>query len=342
MIARRSKNLKLGLLPRMDARPRKNGGYTYRYLDYSRKYINLGHDREEAIRKVLQFERRAPDTGTIAELVREFMASAQFTNDLGARTQKDYLEASRHILRVFGQLQVPDVQPQHIAKYLRMERAAAPVRANREIAFLGSAFQFGIEHGLAVSSPCRQVRRNKEKPRSRCPSWADIEGVYGVAKAKGESSHVLGLMAKFAALSGRRRAEFIQMRKDDLTPDGIRVGFAKAKKNEADRKGLIGWTPELHEIFRELETIGRQPSIFVWTNRQGQPYTEAGFKAMWNKIMTDWLKLPGTERFTFHDLRAYYVTVMVGRGENPETHANPATSRRVYDRRRVVKIKSSA
>ena len=149
-------------------------------------------------------------------------------------------------------------------------------------------------------------------------------------------------MAKFAALSGRRRAEFIQMRKDDLTPDGIRVGFAKAKKNEADRKGLIGWTPELHEIFRELETIGRQPSIFVWTNRQGQPYTEAGFKAMWNKIMTDWLKLPGTERFTFHDLRAYYVTVMVGRGENPETHANPATSRRVYDRRRVVKIKSSA
>ncbi|KXA74534.1 hypothetical protein CBR67_02595 [Bordetella hinzii] len=81
--------------------------------------------------------------------------------------------------------------------------------------------------------------------------------------------------------------------------------------------------------------------MFVWTTRQGQPYTEKGFKAMWNRIMADWLKLPGTERFTFHDLRAYYVTVMVGRGENPETHANPATTRRVYDRRRVVKIKSA-
>lgn len=341
MIARRSTNLKLGLLPRMDARKRKGGGYTYRYLDYNRKYINLGHDREEAIKQVLQFERRAPDTGTIGELVREFMASAQFKNDLGERTQSDYLEASKHILKIFSAMQVSDVQPQHIARYLRIERASAPVRANREIAFLGSAFQFGIECGLSSANPCRQVRRNKEKPRSRCPSWADIDGLYNVAKAKGDSSHVLGLMAKFAALTGRRRAEFREMRQDDLTADGIRVGFAKAKKGEADRRGLIEWTDDLRDLFKELASIERQPSLFVWTTRQGQPYTEQGFKAMWNRIMEDWLKLPGTERFTFHDLRAYYVTVMVGRGENPETHANPATSRRVYDRRRVVKIKSA-
>lgn len=341
MIARRSTNLKLGLLPRMDARKRKGGGYTYRYLDYDRKYINLGHNREEAIKQVLQFERRAPDTGTVGELVREYMKSTNFTNDLSPNTRTDYLNSSKHILRVFANVQVDDMQPPHIARYLRIERAESPVRANREIAFLGSAFQFGIESGLAVANPCRQVRRNKEKPRSRCPSWDEIQQVYDVAKAKGESSHVLGLMAKFAALTGRRRAEFRQMRHDDLTPDGIRVGFAKAKKGEADRNGLIEWTPVLRELFRELETIPRQPSMFVWTTRQGQPYSEQGFKAMWNRIMEDWLKLPGTERFTFHDLRAYYVTIMVGRGENPETHANPATTRRVYDRRRVVKIKTA-
>lgn len=55
--------------------------------------------------------------------------------------------------------------------------------------------------------------------------------------------------------------------------------------------------------------------------------------------MADWVKAPGRERFTFHDLRAYYVTVLVGRDETPETHANPATARREYDRQRVVKIK---
>lgn len=80
--------------------------------------------------------------------------------------------------------------------------------------------------------------------------------------------------------------------------------------------------------------------MFVFTNRNGQPYTEQGFKALWSKIMADWVTVPGRERFTFHDLRACYVTVM-GRDENPETHANPATTRRVYDRRRVVKIKAA-
>ncbi|WP_348699590.1 hypothetical protein [Duganella fentianensis] len=42
---------------------------------------------------------------------------------------------------------------------------------------------------------------------------------------------------------------------------------------------------------------------------------------------------------TTHDLRAYYVTEKGEKGENPETHKNPATTKRVYDRTRVVKVK---
>jgi len=352
MIAKRSKNLALGLLPRMDARPRKDGGWTFRYYTYDRKYINLGHDRAEAIRKVLEMERRAPDTGTVAEMVREFLASGQFKNELGQRTQDDYIEASKHILRVFGAMPVEAVKPPHVARYLRVERAAAPVRANREVAFLASAFQFGIEQGYAAVNPCRQVRRNKERPRSRCPSWAELESFCATAAKKGPSSHVVGLMGKFIALTGRRRAEFLRLPKADVGDDGIVIGFAKAKAGEAKRRGLIGWTPALRGLFDELAALrrtqrdGKTPipeSIFVFTNREGQPYTDSGFKALWAKIMGDWLaEDPTRERFTFHDLRGYYVTRMVEREENPETHANPATTRRVYDRRRVVKIKGSA
>lgn len=67
--------------------------------------------------------------------------------------------------------------------------------------------------------------------------------------------------------------------------------------------------------------------MFVWPTRQGHPYTEQGFKAMWNRIMEDWRKLPGTERFTLHDLRGL---LRDGDGrqrrKDPETHANPATT----------------
>ncbi|WP_434642583.1 hypothetical protein [Achromobacter piechaudii] len=58
--------------------------------------------------------------------------------------------------------------------------------------------------------------------------------------------------------------------------------------------------------------------------------------------MTDWLKLSRTERFTFHDRRGVLRDDDGRARRDPQTHANPATSRRVYDRRRMVKIKSSA
>ncbi|MFV0283358.1 MAG: tyrosine-type recombinase/integrase [Castellaniella sp.] len=339
MTAKRTKNTKLGLLPRMDARRRKDGGYTYRYLTYDRQYINLGRDRADAIRQVLEFERRAPTTGTVQELVAEYLQSANFKNDIGARTQTDYIGYSKQVLRIFGAMQASDVMPPHIARYLRIERASAPSQANKEMAMLSSAYQFGIEAGMVASNPCRQVRKNKERPRTRCPSWAEIESFCMTAKARGPSSHIIGLMAKFIALTGRRRAEFIRMTKGDLTDDGIRVVYAKGRVDDPVKRGLIEWSPALRAVIDELKTVDRPVgSVYLWTNRAGQPYTEQGFKAMWAKIMGTW----GGERFTFHDLRAYYVSVMVERQQNPETHANPATTRKVYDRRRVVKIKSSA
>ncbi|WP_155630445.1 hypothetical protein [Burkholderia cepacia] len=45
-----------GLLPRMEARKRKEG-FTYRYHPVGKKPINLGHDRIVAIRKVLDLLR---------------------------------------------------------------------------------------------------------------------------------------------------------------------------------------------------------------------------------------------------------------------------------------------
>ncbi|MFC4275227.1 hypothetical protein [Achromobacter aloeverae] len=92
---------------------------------------------------------------------------------------------------------------------------------------------------MAAANPCRQVRRNTERPRSRCPSWEEITSFAKMASEKGPSPHVIGLMGKFIALTGRRRAEFLHLCKTDLKDDGISVGFAKAKAGEAKRRGLI-------------------------------------------------------------------------------------------------------
>ena len=79
-------------------------------------------------------------------------------------------------------------------------------------------------------------------------------------------------------------------------------------------------------------------SVFP-TLRRNQPYTESGFKSMWNKLVKKALAAGIIERrFTFHDLRAYYATQhKIQRGALPDLHANPATTARVYDRSKESK-----
>jgi len=65
---RRERASGFGLLPRMEARPRKDGKITYRYHPVGGKPVNLGTDRDEAIRKVLGVNAEAHHQGTVREL----------------------------------------------------------------------------------------------------------------------------------------------------------------------------------------------------------------------------------------------------------------------------------
>ncbi|WP_155768745.1 hypothetical protein [Burkholderia diffusa] len=61
-----------GLLPRMEARKRKEGFTYHRYHPVGKKPINLGQDRLLAIRKVLDILGAGDDVGTIARLWEQF------------------------------------------------------------------------------------------------------------------------------------------------------------------------------------------------------------------------------------------------------------------------------
>lgn len=73
----RDRQSALGLLPRMEARPRKDGLTTYRYHTMDRKAMNLGSDKVIAIRKVLDLLGRAPDEGTVRSLRRLYQETPE-------------------------------------------------------------------------------------------------------------------------------------------------------------------------------------------------------------------------------------------------------------------------
>ena len=116
-----------GLLPRMEARTRKDGQITYRFhpllADGTRgKPINLGTDKALAIRQVLDMASRASDQGTIGQLWRLYELSPDFTR-LADGTKRQYRECWKQLAKVFEHGIAAGIRPADVARYLRVERA---------------------------------------------------------------------------------------------------------------------------------------------------------------------------------------------------------------------------
>ena len=105
---------------------------------------------------------------------------------LKERTRADYTDYSVPLLDVFGDVHASVITAPDVARYLRVERADAPVRANRKIALLGDLIALAIERGEATANPCRggQVPRNKERPRTSAPEREEIESLVAFANIK--------------------------------------------------------------------------------------------------------------------------------------------------------------
>lgn len=340
---RRERASGFGLLPRMEARPRKDGKVTYRYHPLGGKPINLGTDREEAVRKVLGVHKAAEHNGSISELWELYKKTPKW-EALAERTKADYQEYSVKLLEVMGAVPASVIRPTDIARYLRVERAEAPVRGNREIALLSNIMNVAIERGDIDSNPCKQVKRNSERARTEAPEPDDLKALLTWLESGTPARRTLAYLAEFAALAGSRRIEFldIQTRQLDLENGVVRLMRAK-QHGGTKRQETIAMGPAMKDLaIRMLQLPRPETSLNVFVNQRGNPVTESGFTTGWQRAMVEALSLNIiSRRFTFHDLRAYYTTQHKERfGALPELHASAATTARVYDRSKVAKRRS--
>lgn len=345
MSRRRDRASTHGLLPLMEARPWKDGKtITYRYHPLGGKPISLGTDRQAAIEQVLQLTRRAADSGTVTELWRLYRDTPEWAA-LAEGTRTDYHLCWKALEPVFGQVAPRAITAQHCRRYLRIERAAAPIRANRELALLSNLFNVAIDIGEVDINVCRHVRRNKEQPRNLAPEPATLQRFLSWAQARGGSAAILASMAEFAARTGNRRVEFRELHWPQWSETEARLFRAKARAGQAKVVEVIGNSPELLELrARMLAISGASKTGPVFPAARGGAYRDRAFKSAWSRLMADAMDasagppvlMPGL-RFTFHDLRAYFVTEHKRqRGELPDLHKNRETTARVYDRTKVV------
>ena len=338
----RDRSSGMGLLPRMEPRPRKDGLVTYRYHPVGGKPINLGTDKNEAIRQVLSMNGKVEDGGTVNWLWSEYQLNADWKR-LSPRSKEDYAAYSVHLLRVFGAAHASQIGPPEIHRYLRKERAEAPVRANREIALLSNLMNVAVELGLIAANPCSQIRRNKERARSVTPEPAEFAAFIAWCGTLSPQRQKIGMMAEFAALAGNRRAEFLELTWPQVDEAMGVMRIQRAKQQDGQVKfETIDITPPLVDLLARLRALPRASDcLYVFTTRDGNPYAEDGFTTMWHRTRQEALTQGVIHtKFTFHDLRAYYTTQHKKQyGDLPELHANSATTARVYDRSKSVNRK---
>ena len=243
-------------------------------------------------------------TGTLRWLVSAYLKSDRFAT-LSPKTQHEARRALEHVLATktksgaFGDAMLTSVTPGVVRKYLD-NRAAAPSAGNREVAYLSAAFSWGFERDMTSNNPCKGVRRFTEKPRELYVT--DEMYAAGIAKATPE---YLPLFMELAYLLYARKIEVLDLRRDDLLPEGMRMRRRKGSKDN-----VIRWSARLELAVNTAlalpSTIG---SMYLLHDRQGQPIKSSTLDTAWQRA-----ELP----FTAHDLKRKGLSEAVG--GNPAGH----------------------
>ncbi|MEO5659481.1 MAG: hypothetical protein ABIQ90_06745 [Polaromonas sp.] len=149
------------------------------------------------------------------------------------------------------------IKPAQIARYLRVERTSAPVRATQEFALLSNLLNVATERGELDINPYKQVRRKKERPRKNAPEPANLATFLEWAWSGIGQSPVLAGMAE------RRTCH------PDYSQRAAQQGVGGGRRH--------GRPADRPDATHALAGQGRAPWL-GFPNSQGNAYTAQSFK----------------------------------------------------------------
>jgi integrase len=254
----------------------------------------------------------------------------------------DHLEP---IAPVLGDMQIRDINAPIVARYVRIERADAPVRANREKSLLSNLFAHGIDLGVCTENPTKHVRPNEEEPRTEAPEPPLLQQFVDWVAQQTPQRRIIGMAAEYASLAGNRKVEFLHLTWPQIDRKAGEIRTVRAKQRGKKREQIVevvSISPAMDALLTRLEAIrSNKECLYVFPTRDGNAYSARGFKTLWQRIIHQAIAskiITEETRFTFHDLRAFYATQhKVIKGDLPDLHKNKETTARIYDRNKIVR-----
>ena len=242
---------------------------------------------------------------------------------LEPRTQKDYRQHLVVLRKTFGHMAPDDVVPKDIGRFLSGPTRGAVMR-NRQIATLSAVYTKAVGRWFeADRNPCAKVARNETKPRDRNVTDAEFAAVYKLANPR------LQVAMDLALLTGQRQGDLLRMTWKQVTTEGITL-----RQGKTGKRLMIAMSPTLEQVLERARAfLPHLPREYVLRRRDGSPYTENGFRAIWQRTMRRHAA-KGGQRFTFHDIRGKSAADSASLNDAYERlgHTSIAMTRRVYDR----------
>ena len=259
----------------------------------------------------------------------------------GARANSTYesnLFDVKQLKLVFGRMQAQDLKRPHVGAYLkkRADKAGVlrPVRANREVALLSSAFSWALGHDdwpEILENPCYGVRRNRERPRDRYVESAEL-----VRFGKEAAPRWLRCYCLLKRVAGLRQGDMLRLGKPADGDGWISTVIGKVRKRAKIKRT---WAVEivLRAIFADHKARAISCTMLFPTDA-GTPMIASSFRSAWRRAMKKHLEA-GNERFRENDLRAKAGSDAsdLSTAQKLLAHESAATTQRHY-RRGVAKI----
>lgn len=236
---------------------------------------------------------------------------------LSKETIKGYTTAAKKLKKALAQFRPEQVNPKHAAT-LKKALASKPNMGNRVLSFARQVFDYGLEQWPSVeANPFLGIKRHKERKRDRLITPDEYDRIY--EKAGERLQIIMDLLIR----TGQRITAVLRIRRSDLTDDGIRF-----PKHKTDSKGVVAWTPELHEVVdRALAMHGKVERMTLLFNKKHKAPDYRSVKDQWDIAV----KAAGVEDAHIHDLRAVAGTEAEEQGLNPQAllmHATRANTER--------------
>jgi integrase len=167
---------------------------------------------------------RKPPSGTIADLLEQFVAEYVRNKDVALRSGDAVESAFNRLVKPrIGKIGIYDLKRSHVASMLKeIADKHGPVMADQTLAYLRKAFNWYAVNGEDdefVSPIVRGMARTKPKERARDRVLSDDE-IRRIWPALGKVG-TFGALVKMLLLTAQRRDEVACMRHKEIGEDGI-------------------------------------------------------------------------------------------------------------------------